>query len=161
MRPPVGADGCRYLVDYHYWASHRLLDVVEGLTGEQFAREVGGGFPSVQKTLSHLIDAEGFYLYVLGQERPPRLTAADPVDGAAARGLWAERERLMAAYAAALDDAACERPFQDPRGFETSPALVLVQMVNHGTHHRGQITTMLRQVGAVPQSMELLMYAVP
>jgi uncharacterized damage-inducible protein DinB len=160
MRPPVGADGCRYLVGYHYWASHRVLDVCDGLTAEQFAREVGGGFPSIQKTLNHLIECEGFFLYILGQEEPPDLTASDPQDPAAARRLWAARERLITAFAAGLDDAAAARPFKDPRGFETSPALVLVQMVNHGTHHRGQITTMMRQVGAVPLGMDLLMYAV-
>ncbi len=160
MRPPVGADGVRYLVGYHYWAMRRLLDGCEGLTAEQFNREVGGGFPSIQRTMNHLIDCEGFFLHILGQESPARLGDEEPADGAAARRLWAERERLMTACAAGLDDPAAARAFKDPRGFETSAALVLVQMVNHGTHHRGQITTMLRLVGAVPPGTDLLMYAV-
>lgn len=159
MQPPISVEACRYLVGYHYWASHRLLDALGGLTDEQFAREVGGGWPSIRKTLNHLIECEGYFLYILGQEEPPQLTAEDPEDAAAARRLWGAREALITAYAERLD--APGRPFRDPRGFQTSPGLVLVQMVNHGTHHRGQITTMVRLVGAVPPPMDLLTYAVP
>ena len=36
---------------------------------------------------------------------------------------------------------------------------MLQHVVNHGTHHRGQITTMLRQLEAVPpKSMDLLAF---
>jgi uncharacterized damage-inducible protein DinB len=36
---------------------------------------------------------------------------------------------------------------------------MLQYVVNHGTHHRGQITTMLRQLKAVPpKSMDLLAF---
>ena len=31
----------------------------------------------------------------------------------------------------------------------------LQHVVNHGTYHRGQITTMLRQLGATPVSTDL------
>ncbi len=36
---------------------------------------------------------------------------------------------------------------------------MLQHVVNHGTYHRGQIVTMLRQLGAAPpQSMDLIAF---
>jgi uncharacterized damage-inducible protein DinB len=31
-----------------------------------------------------------------------------------------------------------------------------MQLVNHGSYHRGQVTTMLRQLGATPVSTDLI-----
>jgi uncharacterized damage-inducible protein DinB len=36
---------------------------------------------------------------------------------------------------------------------------MLVHVVNHATYHRGQVTTMLRQLGAAPAlSMDMIAY---
>jgi uncharacterized damage-inducible protein DinB len=36
---------------------------------------------------------------------------------------------------------------------------MLQHVVNHGSYHRGQVTTMLRQLGAKPpQSMDMIMF---
>ena len=35
---------------------------------------------------------------------------------------------------------------------------MLQHVVNHATYHRGQITTLLRQLGATPLSTDLLLY---
>jgi uncharacterized damage-inducible protein DinB len=34
----------------------------------------------------------------------------------------------------------------------------LQHLVNHGSYHRGQVTTMLRQVGAGPVSTDLIVF---
>jgi uncharacterized damage-inducible protein DinB len=36
---------------------------------------------------------------------------------------------------------------------------IIQHVVNHGTHHRGQVVTMLRQLGATPpKGMDLVLY---
>ncbi len=35
---------------------------------------------------------------------------------------------------------------------------MLLHVVNHSSYHRGQITTLLRQVGAVPQSTDFILF---
>jgi uncharacterized damage-inducible protein DinB len=35
---------------------------------------------------------------------------------------------------------------------------MILHVVNHGTHHRGQITTILRQLGATPRNLDLIAY---
>jgi uncharacterized damage-inducible protein DinB len=34
----------------------------------------------------------------------------------------------------------------------------LQHVVNHSTYHRGQVTTMLRQLGAIPQATDLALF---
>ena len=34
----------------------------------------------------------------------------------------------------------------------------LVHIVNHGTYHRGQVATLLRQLGKIPASTDYLLY---
>ena len=51
--------------------------------------------------------------------------------------------------------------YQDLRGNDQSDVLwqMLQHMVNHGTYHRGQFTTMLRQLDAAPpKSMDLIAF---
>jgi uncharacterized damage-inducible protein DinB len=62
---------------------------------------------------------------------------------------------------ASLRPEAMERrvEYQDSRGDDQLDVLwqMLQHMVNHGTYHRGQITTMLRQLDAAsPKSMDLI-----
>jgi uncharacterized damage-inducible protein DinB len=64
---------------------------------------------------------------------------------------------------ARLGPEAVERTieYQDLRGNDRSDVLwqMLQHVVNHGTYHRGQITTMLRQLDvAPPKSMDLIAF---
>jgi uncharacterized damage-inducible protein DinB len=35
---------------------------------------------------------------------------------------------------------------------------MVVHVVNHGTHHRGQVTSMIRQLGEKPVSLDLIAF---
>ena len=81
----------------------------------------------------------------------------------AARKEWAELEGEMREQLARLGPGAVERTieYQDLRGNDQSDVLwqMLQHVVNHGTYHRGQITTMLRQLDAAPpKSMDLIAF---
>src|SRR5436190_22217369 len=54
----VNIQDLRTLLDYHYWARDRMLKALEPLTQEQFTRELGSSFTSVQDTLGHVYSAE-------------------------------------------------------------------------------------------------------
>jgi uncharacterized damage-inducible protein DinB len=65
-------------------------------------------------------------------------------------------------FLAALTDADVLRDvhYTDTRGNQhVTPLWQLMQhVVNHSTYHRGQITTMLRQVGATPMPTDLIFF---
>ena len=84
-------------------------------------------------------------------------------DVAAIRSAWADLERKMRALLAGLDDSGINRIVQYKLLNGQLGASVFWQMaqhvVNHASYHRGQVTTMLRQLGAAPpKAMDLIAF---
>ena len=50
------------LLSYNTWANTQLLDAVSRLDAEQFSRNLGGSYPSVHATLTHMVWAEWTWL---------------------------------------------------------------------------------------------------
>jgi uncharacterized damage-inducible protein DinB len=152
------------LIDYNYWARDRVLDAVSQITPEQFLRPMGNSFSSVRDTVAHICAAERVWIARLKGEPPQGLLQPERLpDVVAARKEWAELEGAMRERLATLGPEAMQRTieYQDLRGNHQSDALwqILQHLVNHGTYHRGQITTMLRQMDAAPpKSMDLISF---
>jgi uncharacterized damage-inducible protein DinB len=152
------------LVDYHYWARDHMLAAVEPLSPDQFTRDLGNSFPSVRDTLSHLHGSEWLWLSRFqGASPTSRLPHDRFPDLAAVRVAWADTEAGVRAWVGGLDAAGLERVIEyrmlDGKPGASRPSHMLQHMVNHGTYHRGQVTTMLRQLGAAPpKSMDLIIY---
>ena len=152
------------LVDYNYWARDRLLEAVAALTPEEFTRPLGNSFSSIRDTIAHICDGESIWLRRWRGERPLGYQTADRMpDLAAARKEWASLEREMREMAQMLGPEGVERmiEYEDFRGAARSEVFwqTLQHVVNHGSYHRGQVTTMLRQVGAAPaRYMDMIVY---
>lgn len=160
----MNLDDLRTLLDFHYWARDRLLDAVEPLSPEQFNRDMGGSFRSVRDTLVHIYSAEWIWL-ARWQGGSPTGTLAPEMfpDLAAVRTAWREHESKMNAFLNGLDEDGIKRRIEYKTTDGQSMAPVLWQMmqhvVNHASYHRGQVTTMLRQLGAIPpRSMDLIRF---
>ena len=152
------------LVDYHYWARDRLLDAAEPLTPEQFTRDLCNSFPSVRDTLAHLYGADWIWCARWEGESPDALP--DPgtfPDLASIRTAWTAHERRVRAVLDALGEEGIHRAIEYRTTDGKPQAQVFWQMlqhlVNHGSYHRGQITTMLRQLKAAPpKSLDLIAF---
>lgn len=154
----------RTLLDFHYWALNRALDAADALTPEQFTRDMGSSFKSVRDTLAHLYSAEWAW-YQRWQGTSP--TAALPFDQfpdvAALRSAWTAHEAKMRAFLDAQSEDGITRVIEykmlDGRPGATPFWQMLQHVVNHGSYHRGQVTTMLRQLGASPaKSVDLIAF---
>jgi uncharacterized damage-inducible protein DinB len=152
------------LVDYHYWARDRLLEAIEPLTSEEWRRDLGSSFKSVHETVVHIYGAEWAWYQRWQGDSPTALFPAERLpDVAAVRHAWADHEIKMRAFLASLGDAGINRVFNYKllSGAEgASPFWQMLQhVVNHASYHRGQVTTMLRQLGAQPpKSLDLIAY---
>jgi uncharacterized damage-inducible protein DinB len=152
------------LLDYHYWARDRVLDAVERLTPEQLTRDLGNSFPSVRDTLVHLFSAEWVWCARWQGESPQ--TMLDPAafpDVASIRAAWHEHEQKVRAILAQLGENGITRAIEYKTFNGVAQAQPFWQMlqhvVNHGSYHRGQVTTLLRQLGAAPpQSLDLIAF---
>ena len=84
-------------------------------------------------------------------------------DLAALRRAWTELEQKMRAFVDGLEEQDVARVIEYKLlsgDAGASPTWQMVQhVVNHASYHRGQITTMLRQLGVKPaKSMDMIAY---
>jgi len=160
----VNLTDLRTMLDYHYWARDRLLEVVEPLTPEQFTRDLGSSFKSIRDTLAHLHAAEWAWHSRWNGVSPTGLLPADRFsDVAAVRAAWVEIEGEIRGFVDRGGDENVEKvyPFRLFNGTEGSAPFwqMLQHLVNHGSYHRGQVTTMLRQIGAQPaKSLDMIAF---
>lgn len=143
------------LIAFHYWARNRMLDAVELIPQEQFTRETGNSFGSVRNTVVHTLSAERIWLSRWKGDVPPgSLSPDDFPDTASIRRAWSEQEANLRAYFEGLDESEFQKviPYKTLAGQDSSAVLwqMLQHVVNHASYHRGQVTTMLRQLGAAP-----------
>lgn len=145
----------RTMLDYHYWARDRILAAAEALTPEQFTRDLGSSFKSVRDTLAHLYAAEFAWYSRWHGNSPTSLTPADLFpDVATLRARWAELESNVRKYVDDNGEAGVSQviDYKLLSGTPGSSPLwqMLQHVVNHGSYHRGQVTTMIRQLGGTP-----------
>ena len=156
--------GLKTLVDYHYWARDRLLEAVEHLSPEELTKDLGNSFPSIRDTLVHLYGAECIWCARWDGSAPQ--TMPDPVgfpDIATIRRVWADQELKVRGALEGLGAQGVGKLIEY-RTLNGEPQAqpfwqMLQHLVNHGSYHRGQVTTMLRQVGQRPaKAMDLIAF---
>lgn len=152
------------LYEYNYWANHRILGVVETLTPEQFAKNLGSSHGGIQSTLVHIMGAEEIWLRRWKGTSPTGF--AKPEDYGTFRTLkqhWNVVEHEMMDFVHSLtadEDIRKVIEYKDMKGNAYSrPLYQLMQhLVNHSTYHRGQVVAMLRQSGVEPVGTDLIMF---
>lgn len=149
------------LFEYNRWANARAIEGAAALTADELSRSVGGSFTSVLGTLTHLVGAEWVWLERWNGRSPRAL----PSDFATVDDLRRRLTEVEAGQKAVLDGLTPERlaskiTYVNFAGKTWTYALgeAMVHLVNHGTYHRGQVATLLRQLGKKPLSTDYLLY---
>jgi uncharacterized damage-inducible protein DinB len=153
----------RLLFQYNEWADRRMVDACSALTNEQFTRDLGSSFRSVRDTLVHLYGAEWVWNERIEGRSPTSLVAGTGFpDLASVRTKLEEMDSFYIDYVSRLTPQDLERVihYKSFAGDEFSNPLwqTLHQLTNHASYHRGQIITLLRQLGAKPVTTDLIAY---
>lgn len=159
----MNAEDFRTLYDFNSWANRRAMESCAALTADQFTRDLGSSFKCVRDTLAHILGAEWVWLERWhGRSPQGLLPAGEFSDYDSLRARWAEVDRDLTDFVASLTDDDLSRiyEYKTTAGVpQTSAAWQMLQhLVNHGSYHRGQIATMLRQLGAKAQSTDLIAF---
>lgn len=159
----MNVEDFRLLYDFNAWADHRTLEACAVLSPEQFTRDLGSSFRSVRDTLVHTMLVEWLWLERWHGRSPTSYAPnAEFPDVESVRARWLEIERDLLDYIASLTPADVQRVVQHKTTAGVPQAAPLWQMlqhvVNHGTYHRGQVATMLRQLGAKPTPIDLILF---
>ena len=151
----------RQLYEYNSWANHRAMDAAALLSNEQFTKSMGNSFSSVRDTLAHIFGAEWIWLERFQGRSPAGLPDATQYsDLASLRKSWDEFEPRLLGFVRGLTQNDLDRVLEYKTlrfGVYSNPLWQSMQhVVNHGTYHRGQVTTLLRQLGAQPVLTDLM-----
>jgi uncharacterized damage-inducible protein DinB len=143
------------LVDYHYWARDRMLAAVARLSPDQYTQPIESSFRSVRDTVVHVYAAEWIWYSRWHGDSPTSLIPGDRFpDVDSVREAWVALEQDLRGYVASLDEAAIstrvEYKLLNGKAGSSPFRHMLQHVVNHATYHRGQVTTLLRQLGAAP-----------
>ncbi|HKF53170.1 MAG TPA: DinB family protein, partial [Candidatus Acidoferrales bacterium] len=137
------------------------LDACAQLSPAQFTQDLHSSFPSVRDTLVHLMLVEWVWLERwLG--RSPGFPSENFPDLASIRSRWQKIEADLTAFVQKLSAADLDRvvEYKNTKGIPFSNPMreMLQHLFNHQTYHRGQITTMLRQLGASAVATDLIAF---
>jgi uncharacterized damage-inducible protein DinB len=151
------------LYDYNAWANHRALGAAETLSSEQFIQPVASSFSCVRDTLAHICGAEWIWLERFQGRSPSSLPdLAGFQDVPSLRAHWLPQEQRLLEFVRGLTQVELEREFEYKTltfGVTRNPLWQpLLHLINHGTYHRGQVTSLMRQLGAEPASTDLIYF---
>ena len=159
----MNADDIQNLYAYNRWANHRITSACRALDADALTRNLGNSFGSIRDTLVHTSWAEWIWLE-RWQGRSPKQPAAfnEYRDIDAIEKRWAEIESGQQAFIATVTDSALAKRIAyenlSNQRWEYSLGQMMQHVANHSTYHRGQVVTMLRQLGAKAVSTDLLLY---
>jgi uncharacterized damage-inducible protein DinB len=151
------------LFRYNLWADRRILDACAALTVEQFTRDLGSSFGSVRDTVAHLYGAEWLWNERFQGRRPSGLPPTSAYANlSAVRAALEAMDQHYIDFVATLTPLDLERivPYTNLAGEPCSDPVwqALHQLTNHATYHRGQVVTLLRQLGVKAVSTDLLRF---
>ncbi|WP_079910837.1 DinB family protein [Paenibacillus sp. 32352] len=147
----------RKMYDYHVWANQTMFNRLKELPEDVYTREIQSVFSSVSKVISHIYTVDLCWLHILsGKSMPDALALTLPLQEQMygktvleMESLYAELASRFASVLDSLDNMeetiTLDNPYAGVR--DTSYSEIVLQVVNHGTYHRGNLTAMLRQMG--------------
>jgi uncharacterized damage-inducible protein DinB len=151
------------LYRYNRWANARVLAASSELPNELFTKDLSSGHRSVRDTLSHILGAEWiWHMRWTGISPNATFDPRDFPDVGSLRVKWAEVEREQTEFVEGVTDRSLERviAYLNTKGEEWEYPLwqMMQHVVNHSSYHRGQVATLLRQLGAEPAPTDFLIF---
>lgn len=142
-----------WLAKYNRWMNEKVYGAVAQLSDEERRRDVGAFFKSAQATLSHILLGDRIWLSRMGAGEMPKFKAMSDDIFPDFEDLCHERaitDTALDTFVAALTDERLNVPmsYRTSHGPAEHPTwYTLTHLFNHQTHHRGQVTTVLTQLG--------------
>lgn len=145
------------LANYNVWANAKAINWLQQLTDAQWEQAITSSFNSVRQTVLHIASAEKIWIDFWTKAPAPAFISGTFT------GTKSELIEIWEKASTGMRDFLLSYPeenFQDligfryPRGGEAQMPFVqtFAHIINHSTYHRGQLVTLLRQVGYTDMS---------
>jgi uncharacterized damage-inducible protein DinB len=151
------------LFAYNAWANRQMFDAAAALPADLYQQDLKSSHGGVHGTLAHIVWAEHLWLNRwLTQPNPAVAQGKDLHTAADVRARWEEIEAERGAFLARLGEAQIDemRTVKPSTGGEYLHTFgqMFRHTVDHSSYHRGQVVTMLRQLGVAPPVTGLIFF---
>jgi uncharacterized damage-inducible protein DinB len=150
-------------LEYSLWASSKVLDAARKLPPDVLAQDRSSSFGGILGTLTHIFQADRIWLKRFEGEAYGSL--ALPGESLTLNDLaeqWPVVLNRFAAWVRAQDSSRLSEMlfWRNLKGEDKTEKIfkILLHVVNHGSYHRGQVITMIRQAGGEAVSTDILYY---
>jgi uncharacterized damage-inducible protein DinB len=156
--------------DYHVWANQIIFNRLKELPRHLYNQEVQSVFSSVSKVMAHIYKVDcGWVDILMGKSMNEAMEASiqiqEDAEACSLEELEVKYNELSIRFKAAInehEDLEKEVVLDNPYAgiLNTRYSEFIIQVVNHGTYHRGNLSAMLRQMGhsSVMTEYGLFMY---
>ncbi|GIN85838.1 protein DinB [Heyndrickxia sporothermodurans] len=153
---------------YHVWANEVIMNRLKELPEEVYHKDIQSGFSSISKVLSHVYFVDhSWYEIIKGKsmrdafskvEQIKEQIEAKPVDEM--RELFSILSKKYMIVLNKEEDFDKTIVVDNPYAglLETSTSETIMHVVTHGAYHRGNIATMLRQLGQISVMQDYGLY---
>ena len=145
------------MAEYNLWMDGKIYDVCLNIPDDDRKKDMGAFFKSIHSTLNHIYFGDLAWIERLRDNKfTPREIGVDLFDNF--ENLRAAQEKMdseILDWARSLTPVVLNETFDyisNVNNFSRKlPVWVLTtHMFNHQTHHRGQVTTLIKQLGYDP-----------
>jgi len=155
----------RRLAAYNRWANQTLYEAAGKLSAQAFAAPRVGFFPSLSKTLNHILVGDTVWMGRLDGSGPAGITSLDQTLHPEFAPLAQARAAMDDRIVRFVDDLPAQRfdeilSYRNMAGVANQTAIdqVLTHFFNHQTHHRGQAHAMLSSTEVKPPELDLIYF---
>ncbi len=138
---------------FNIWATKILFERISQMPEEKINEEVVSSFPSIYKTALHLWQAENIWWQRINKVQDISFISKTFSGNFAALTAGIAQQSLQwKNYVAAITEEDLHAEFNFIRNSEPFTMKVhdmLLHLFNHATFHRGQLVTLMRQLGEV------------
>jgi uncharacterized damage-inducible protein DinB len=150
------------LVAFNRWATQCFFEALSQLPAEQYGRDMHSSHGGIHGTLAHIVGAEkGWLSRWQGKSESGTAAIGQMHSLAELRALWEDICDEMSQFLTTLDDGKLQETLSTMArtgSYTTSYWQMIQHVVDHSSYHRGQIVTMLRQLGVTPPSTGLMRF---
>ena len=136
---------------FNLWANKKMTEVIAQLPEEKVNAEIISSFPSMYKTVLHLLDAGGMWWQRLKlQEHVERPSDTFTGNFAELQKRLLQQSALYQHWVSNATEPQVQHVFayfREKEQFKLQVGQMLLHLFNHNSYHRGQLVTMLRQLG--------------
>lgn len=148
---------------FNRWATLAILTAVEQMQPADRVADRASSYGGIQGTLVHLYRADAIWMdRLIGLATDSLDKFSAPEDSAAFREKWTALLDRYVDWGEALPEQDWSKliSYRNTKGepLDNTVWQIVLHLVNHGSYHRGQVITMMRQAGAKPASTDLIQY---